>query len=145
MLVQASLTQRRNGEDVREVSGGLAAAADGLPESRAVQIFAEIHQSEESVEDTGFHFVRQVQAARGSARQHFSMVGDEADDFDLASMRSFSVHSFTAHLGAIVFDFQREMKHAQVHLFKRRRHLSFATVFTARRMCRHGWEHTPSL
>jgi hypothetical protein len=145
MLVHASLSQGRNYEVIRAASGGLAASADGLPKSGAIEVFAQIHQSEKSIQNAGFHFVRQVQAACGSARQHFSVVGDEANDFHLACMGSFSVHSFTPHLGAIVFDFQREMKHAQMDRFKRRRHLSLATVFTARRMCRHGWEHTPSL
>jgi hypothetical protein len=145
MLVHASLSQGRNSEVVRAASGGLAASANGLPESGAIEVFAQIHQSEKSVQHARFHFVRQVYAACGSARQHFSMVGDEANDFDLARMGSFSVHSFTPHLGAIVFDFQREMKHAKVDRFKSRWHLSLASVFTARRMCRHGWERTPSL
>ena len=33
------------------------------------------------------------------------LFGDEADDFDLACVGSFSVDGFAAHLGAILFDF----------------------------------------
>ncbi len=39
-----------------------AGAADWLPEGRAVQIFAQIHECKERIEDARLHFVRQVQA-----------------------------------------------------------------------------------
>ena len=55
-------------------------------------------------------------------------------DFDLAGAGGLSVDGLAAHLGAIVFDFQREMKHAETDRFECRRHLSLATVFAARRV-----------
>jgi hypothetical protein len=114
--------------------GGLPAApANGLAEGGSIQIFAQVHQSEERVQYARLHFIREVQAAGGRSRQHFALLGDVTDDFDLARVRGFSVHRFAAHLGAFGFDPQRKMEHAQMNRFERRRYLSFATVFAASR------------
>lgn len=114
-----------------------AGAADGLAKGGAVEVFAQVHESEEGVEDAGFHFIGQVQAAGRSARQHFSLLGDVPDDFRLARVMRSSINGFAAHLRAFAFQFQGEMQDAEPHWFEGRRYRAFATVFAARRVCRH--------
>ena len=98
---------------------------------RAVEVFAQVHEREKGIEDAGFHFVCQVQAARRRAGQHFPVLCDEADNLRLARVRRLAVNGFAAHLRARFFDLQREMQQAQTHRFERIRHLSLASVFAA--------------
>lgn len=58
-------SQARRGKHV--TSGGLpsleslpAGAADRVPECCAVEIFPQVHEREECIEDAGLHFVSQV-------------------------------------------------------------------------------------
>jgi len=111
----------------------LAAAADRLAEGGAIKVFAQIHQCEEGIQDARLHFVGQVQPAGRSPRQHFAVFRDVTNDLDLARVRGLSVNGFPAHLGAIGFNLQGEMEHAQVNRLESRRHWSLAPFFTARR------------
>ncbi len=97
-------SSRPSGIPIAE-SRSLPASADGLPQGRAVQVFAQVHQSEEGVQDARLHLVSQGQATGRSSRQHFAMLGDVPYDFDLASPGGLPVDGLAAHLGAIVFDF----------------------------------------
>src|SRR6202035_1619011 len=93
-------SSRPSGIPIAE-SRSLPAPADGLPQGGTVQVFAQVHQGKEGVQDTRLHFVGQVQAAGRSPRQHFSMSGDVLYDFDLAPARGLSVDGLPAHLGAV--------------------------------------------
>ncbi len=44
-------------------------AADGMPKGGAIEIFAQVHESKESVEDARLQFVRKVQPAGCGASQ----------------------------------------------------------------------------
>jgi len=123
----------RNTAKTGERLTDLAAAADRLAEGGAVEILAQIHQSEEGIEDTRLHFVGQVQPAGRSSRQHFAVFRYVTDDLDLARVRGLSVDRFPAHLGAVGFNLQGEMQHAQVNRLESRRHWSLTPFFTARR------------
>jgi len=76
--------------------------------TRRDPIFAEVHESEECVQDAGFHFVGQVHTAGGRACQHFAVLADEANDLHLARVRSFAIDGFTTHFRALFFDLQRK-------------------------------------
>jgi hypothetical protein len=119
-----------------------AGAADGLPEGGAIEIFAQVHQSKEGIEDARFHLVGQMQTTGGRACQQLAMFGDEFDDFHLACVRRLAVYGFAAHFPASLFDLQREVQHAQMLGFECLRHLSLAPIFATG--CRHGPGLTPN-
>src|ERR1700681_4006481 len=85
-------------------SGSLpAGATNGLPEGGAVEIFAQVHEREERIEDAGLHFVGQVQSAGRGAGQHFAVLGDVTNNFYLAGVGSLPVHGFAAHFRTGLF------------------------------------------
>ncbi len=94
-----------------------ASAADGLPERGAVEIFAQVHEGEECIEDAGLHFVRQVQAAGGRAGEHFAVFGNVADNLYLARVGSLAIYGFATHFRTGLFDLQSEVEDAQMHGF----------------------------
>src|ERR1700730_11190143 len=108
-----------------------AGTADRMPQCCSVEIFAQVHQGEKSVENTRFHFVGQMQSAGRRTSQHFTVVRDIADDFHLTRIARRAIDGFAAHFRARFFDLQGEMKQAEMHRFQRIRHLSLASVFTA--------------
>jgi hypothetical protein len=108
-----------------------AGAADGLTQSGAIEIFPQVHEGEERIEESRLHFVGQVQTAGRCACQHFAVVRDEADDLHLARVGCLAVYGFAAHLRTRLFDLQREMKHAQMHGIERVWDLSLAPILAA--------------
>jgi hypothetical protein len=81
-----------------------AGAADGLAHDGAVEIFAEIDEREESVQQTGFHFVGEMKSAGGGAGECFALFADVRNYFDLTFVRGPAADGFATHFGAIAFN-----------------------------------------
>jgi pyruvate-formate lyase-activating enzyme len=82
----------------------------------AIYVFAEVHQGQESAENTGFKIVCERKAAGGDTGEGFAVFGDEAHDFALAFMRRVAERGLAAHGGATGFERQREMQNADAVL-----------------------------
>lgn len=88
---------------LRVLLAELSGAAVRPAKIGAVEIFAKIHEREESAEDAGLEIIRERQAAGGDTTEAFAVLGDELDDFALALVRSIAQGGFAAHLGAAIF------------------------------------------
>ena len=93
----------------------------------AIHVFAEIHECQESTENTGFKVVGERKAAGGDAGERFAIFGDEAHDFALALMRRVPESGFAAHGGAAGFERQSEMQNANAVLGESRGRIVLAT------------------
>jgi hypothetical protein len=103
-------------EKAKVYLAGNGQAAVGRAHRGSVNIFAQVHQRQESAENTGFKVVGERKAAGGDARKRFSIFGDEAHDFALALMRRVAESGFAAHGGAAGFQRQSEMQNANAVL-----------------------------
>lgn len=91
-----------------------ALAADGASGALrgAVHIFAQVHQSKESVEYARFQLVGHAQAAGGGAGQQLAVLGDEAANFRATILRGGPGDGFAAHLSARLLHRGQEMRQA---------------------------------
>jgi hypothetical protein len=108
-------------------SAGNGQAAVGRAHRGAVHIFAQVHQCQESTENTGFKVVCEGQPAGGDAGERLAIFGDEAHDFTLALMRRVAEGGFAAHGGAAGFERQSEMQNADAMLGESRGRIVLAT------------------
>jgi hypothetical protein len=123
LVLAKALLDRRKSEGL----AGDGQAAVGGAHRRAVDVFAQVHQSQESAENTGFKVVGEGKAAGGDAGQSLAVFGDEAHDFALALMRRVAQRGFAAHGGAAGFERQSEMQNADAVLGEGRRRIVLAT------------------
>ena len=111
----------------RRLLAGDGQAAVGRAHRGAVYVFAQVHQRQESTENTGFKVVGEGKAAGGDAGKRFAIFGDEAHDFALAFMRRVAEGGFAAHGGAAGFERQSEMQNADAVLGEGRGRIVLAT------------------
>src|SRR5580704_2767785 len=90
----------------------LAGAPERTSHVGTIEIFAQVHEREESAEDSGFQIIGERQAAGGDAGQALAMFGDEFHDFALAFVRCIAQGRLAAHARATVFHRQSEMQYA---------------------------------
>jgi len=93
----------------------------------AVEVFSQVHQCQKCAENSRLEIVRQVQSARGHARQPFPVFGDEPHDFALAVLRGVAQRRFPPHLCATGFQGKREVQHAELLLGESRRRFVLAS------------------
>ena len=82
----------------------------------AVEIFAQIHEREESAEDAGFQSSVSGRPLVATRAEALAMFGDVLDDFSLPVVRSVAQRGLAAHARRTVFYRQCEMQHALVIL-----------------------------
>ena len=102
-------------------------ATVGRAHRGAIDVFAQVHECQESTENTGFKVVGEGKAAGGDAGERFAIFGDEAHDFALAFMRRVAERSFAAHGGTTGFQREREMQNADAVLGECRRRVVLAS------------------
>lgn len=99
----------------RSLAGDGQATVGGAHRS-AIHIFAQVHQCQESAENTGFKVIGEGKSAGGDAGERLAIFGDEAHDFALALMRRVAESGFAAHGGTAGFERQSEMQNADAVL-----------------------------
>jgi hypothetical protein len=104
-----------NDEKAKDLAGDWQAAV-GRAHRRAVDVFAQVHQRQESTENTGLKVVGEGKAAGGDAGERFAIFRDETHDFALPLMWRVAERSFAAHGGAAGFQRQGEMQNADAVL-----------------------------
>ena len=110
----------------RSLAGNGKAAVGGAHRG-AIHVFAQVHQRQESAENTGFKVVSERESAGRNASQRFAIFGDEAHDFTLALMRCVAQRSFATHCGAAGLQRQGEMQNANAVLGEGRWRIVLAT------------------
>src|SRR6266581_3498839 len=119
------------------VSADVPGASERAAHVRTVQVFTQVHQRQESAQNSRLQVVRQVQAARRYARQALPVFRDELHDFTLALLRGMAQRRLPPHLRAAGFQRKREVQHAQALLGECR----WRVVLTSRNLARRS--HVP--
>lgn len=85
---------------------------------RTIQVFPQVHQRQKSAQDSCLQVIGQMQAAGCHPGQPLSILCDEAHDFSLPLVGSIAERSLTAHLRATALNRKREVKNANLLLFR---------------------------
>ncbi len=108
-------------------------ASERTTHVRTVEVFPQVHQRQESAQDSGLQVIRQVQAARCHAGQAFPVLRDELHDFPLALLGRVAQRGFPPHLRTAGLQRKCEVQHAQPLLGECRWRVVLASRNLARR------------
>src|SRR6266571_1429020 len=107
-------------------SADVPRASERAAHVRTVQVFTQVHQRQESTQNSRLQVVRQVQAACRYARQAFSVFRDELHDFTLALLRGMAQRRLPSHLRAASFQRKREIDRKSTRLNSSHMSISYA-------------------
>ena len=86
------------------------AAVGGLAHGGAIDILAAVDEREERAERARLHFIGHGITADGHADERLGALRDLANELHLAFMAGVAERRFAAHVGAFVFEEEREMQ-----------------------------------